>query len=337
MFNDTISGRTARTLAKTGRARYRVAIATSLLVLMSGTTRAQEADFEKIKQAAEREGKVVVYTSSIDYEMRPVKAAFEKMFPKVQFQSLRLPSATAFTRYMGERQAGAVQVDVLFTGSSALFQQNPELFVPLTKARIPNLPSSPKIVPKNDTYVVPQVSQHQVAYNTSLVSKDDLAKHLKSWKDLADPFWRGKVVLGDPKATTTHMSWLKVMRDAYGDQWVRDFAKNEPAVVGSLVLGIQQTAAGAYHIAVPAVPSQSIELLAKGAPIANYRPEGPAHGNETSMAVPKDAPHPNAGLLFIYWKLTPEAQTMLCGIGTVPTLPTTPGTDCPVLPANHIG
>jgi iron(III) transport system substrate-binding protein len=219
---------------------------------------------------------------------------------------------------------------VLYSGSSQLYQQRPELFVKLTPELVPNI-TKVVVTAKNAHYALGEVLPHIVAYNTGAVSQGDIGQHLKSWKDLADPRWRAKIAMVDPKISTNMVSWLMLMRETYGEEWVKGFSANQFRVVTGGPSGAQQVAAGAFQLVVPSVINHSTDIRAQGAPIALHSPEGPTHGLEMAMGLPLTAP------LYVNWKLGHDAAVLLCKIGGVPNVPAPTGISCPTMSPRHVG
>ncbi|SFJ53370.1 iron(III) transport system substrate-binding protein [Bosea sp. OK403] len=297
---------------------------------------AHAQDQAALEAAAKAEGRLTLYTSSVDAETQDIVKSFEARYPFIKVEWLRFPSTTLFTRFSGETAAATYHADVLYSGSSQLYQLRPELFVELTPEVVPNI--SKVIVPaKNTHYVVGEVLPHIVAYNTNTVSTKDIQEHLKSWKDLADPRWRGKIAMVDPKISTNMVSWLMLMRETYGEDWVKGFAANQFRVVTGGPSGAQQVAAGAFQMVVPSVINHSTDIRAQGAPIGLLSPDGPTHGLEMAMGLPVKAPHPNAARLYVNWKLGRDAALLLCKIGGVPNVPAPTDVPCPTMSARHVG
>lgn len=280
-----------------------------------------QTSFAEIEAAARTEGQLVIYASTHDSEMQETIALFEAAYPEIRVQSIRLPSGQLFSRFIGEQEAGVVQADFLASGSSALYQQRPELFFELTGENIPNLQTKPLIEAVNPHYTVFQIDPHLVTYNTDLVTLEELETHLATWEGLADPRWRGKIALNDPRNSPNQVSFLIMLRDTYGAEWFEGFNANQFELVGTASAGSQQVAAGAYEILLPTIPTQSAAVRAEGGPVGTYLPGGAVHAPAQGMAVPLDAPHPNAGLVFLNWKLGQEGQALTCRFGGVPVFP----------------
>lgn len=274
---------------------------------------AQAPDLVKLEAAATAEGQLNLYSSLPPLNTQRFIANFEKKYPKIKVNFITLISGTMFSRYLAEAESGVKQVDLMLSGSSALYQQRPELFLPLTTRNVPGLAKFPANVrARNEAYMVVSVTPHYITYHNKFVTPSDLQTSLKSWKDLTLPFWRGKLAIVDPMSTSTVMSWLRTLRGAYGDDWVRDLAKNNPRYVDGGSSGVQQVAAGAYLLAMPTASGHSAAIRAKGAPLALANVEGPAHAIESSVAIPRQPVHMNAAMLFANWLVTPEAQGTNC-------------------------
>lgn len=282
------------------------------------------------------EGQLILYTSSPDADVEIMVSAFREAHPEIEVRWTRLVSATLFNRFVGEAEAGVVQADVLYSGSSALYQQRPELFESLNAENVPNIGEGPKVASALDSYLVASVSPHYITYNTDLVSQEDLDAHLASWEDLADPVWQGAVALLDPSATTNYMSWYKIMRAAYGDEWLERLGDNDPVFIDSGSTATQQTAAGAFSLTGPITASQSAEIRRHGAPVAVMQPDGPAHAVEFALALAKDGPNPDAAFAFANWIISSEGQATICELGLVPVMPD-PAQGCLELSPNHVG
>ena len=195
---------------------------------------------EKLEAAAIGEGQLNLYSSLPPLNTQRFIAGFEKKYPKLKVSFITLISGTMFSRYTAEAESGVKQVDLMLSGSSALYQQRPELFMPITSRNVPGMSKlAANVKARNEAYMVITVTSHYITYNNKFVSKADLQANLRSWKDIANPFWRGKIALVDPMSTSTVMSWLRTLKGAYGEEWVRELAKNNPRYVDGGSSGVQ--------------------------------------------------------------------------------------------------
>ncbi len=295
-----------------------------------------QADLAALEAAAKAEGHLTIYSSNQDAEMEAKLAAFEAKYPEIDAEYIRLPSAQVFTRFISEHEAGVTQADLLTTASTVIFQERPELFIELSADNVPVLgEEEPLIAPENTHYAVYQTDVQLVTYNNSTVSEDDIAQHLKSWEDLADPRWAGQIALVDPRASTNQLSFFLGLRKIYGDEWYARFMENQPEIVGTASAAAQQLAAGAFQLLVPSVPVHSAALRGQGAPIGLVLPEGFVHAPAQGTGVPAGANNPNAALLFVNWLLSDEGQVLQCTLGGIPTMPVEAEECVNTLPAEY--
>src|SRR2546426_3985696 len=183
-------------------------LAISLLVWLpqwgpaAETPAASESDWERTVKAAEQEGQVVVYKIAHDSEWH----AFQKRFPKIKVVLVPGNAAQIQQRLLAERRAGKFLADVVRLGggtSTSLYK---------AKALDPMLPAfvlpEVKDVSKwfegkhhyNDVenqYVFAYAAfpLHLLGYNQKIVDPQSL----RSFWDLLDPKWKGKITIKDPR------------------------------------------------------------------------------------------------------------------------------------------
>lgn len=300
---------------------------------MIGASTAIAATPEELEAAANKDGVLFIYTSNVDALMKVIAPAFEKAHPGIRVSWIRLSSSTVFNRFVSESQAGVLQADLLWTASTQLYQEQPDMFMPLTAELVPNLAIAPSVKPKNDHYTVVTVSTHNVTYNTDQVSIDDLKAHLATWEGLTDPRWTGHIALVDPRGSGSVSSFLLRLGDTYGPKWLEAFGK-QVQLIDRGSSGAQQAAAGAFELVVPTDMSHSAELREQKAPVATWQPGGPAHGLEHSMAIPAKSPHAAAAQLFMNWALSADGQTVLCGLNMAAVRPA--AASCDTVTADHV-
>lgn len=85
-----------------------------------------------------------------------------------------------------------------------------------------------------------------IIYNTDLLTEEEAPK---SWKDLADPKYKGKIVLANPASSGSAYAQLYMMNKLYGMDFVADVAKNTTYVASSTA-GPDSVARGEYAITV---------------------------------------------------------------------------------------
>ena len=153
------------------------------------------------------------------------------------------------------------------------------------------------------------------AYNTDKVRKGDLPK---SYADLLDPKWKGMIGI----EASDHEWFYAVARrmgEEKGAKLFRDLvADNKLSVRTGHPLLTNLVASGEIALALTVYNYSPGQLRKKGAPIDSFVIE-PAIAIPDAIAVPAQAPHSNAAILFRDYMLGEHAQRLLARIGYVPT------------------
>ena len=144
-----------------------------------------------------------------------------------------------------------------------------------------------------------------IAYNTNLVKAEDAPK---SWADLLDPKWAGKMVKAHPAYSGTIMTATFQLARDLGWEYFEKLSKQRVMQVQSstdppkkLALGERAVMADGneYGVLMLKETGQSVEPI--------YPTEGtPTISGPTGIFA--DAPHPNAAKLFQAWLHTRETQ-----------------------------
>ncbi len=279
-----------------------------------------ELAWESALTAAKKEGKVVVYGSSPIPAIN--KAANQLDFSKKygfvpEFISGK--GAEIINRVLTERRAGLFVPDILITGMNTFFGQLKPAGIadPLEPALIlpevvdPKLWYGGKLRWGDSEHLVFQPLAWPVlniSINTELVNPNDI----KSWRDILNPKWKGKILMNDPTVAGTALKGFGVLGFKTLDlDFFRSLAKQEPLIMRDERLTVDWLAKGKYSILVFANDAPMTEYTNAGAPIAYVFPvEGTylASGGANVVLASK-APHPNAAKVFINWYLSREAQT----------------------------
>ena len=76
--------------------------------------------YNALLAAAEKEGKVVVYSNTEQFAVNPVLDAFQAAFPKIKLDYVEIKSSELYNRFVSEASAGALQSDVIWSSSMDL-------------------------------------------------------------------------------------------------------------------------------------------------------------------------------------------------------------------------
>ena len=151
-----------------------------------------------------------------------------------------------------------------------------------------------------------------IAYNTNLVKADDAPK---SFADLLDPKWKGKIVKAHPGYSGTIMTATYQMQRDLGWSYFEQLAKQNIMQVQSSADPPKKLDLGERAVMADGNEYNIFQMKESG------RPVEPVYATEGSPliigpnGVFKAAPHPNAARLFQSFSLSREAQQLIIDVG----------------------
>jgi len=264
---------------------------------------------------ARAEGTLNFYTVPPDASVRRVVDAFTKRWG-VRATWTRFGTAALQDRFGAEVSAGNPRADLILISNSPWFGDAVQKgwIIGPGAAGVPGWPVNkvPALYPRkfltNSRSAVVQLQPSGIMYNKSQVSD---AEAPKTWQDLLDPKWRGRIILTDPTSSPAFVDlWWAVSRRNGGTSYLERLRAQARRLYPGVAPLTQALASGEAAIAVPGVPSILQPLVDRGAPLAMNMP-GVTTGPEAVIRITKDARNPNAARLFAYWLLTPGGQAAL--------------------------
>ncbi len=292
----------------------RLPVLFALLALVSVPGAAQDADWQRLVAAARKEGSVVLATAATAGDVHgAVARSFEKTYG-VSVKILELRASEVMERIRTEQASGRYLADVFQTGlSSAIIMQREGLFQPHTS--YPNLKN---LDPRFDVegYSVPNyVLAYGILVNTDLVKPKD---EPKSWKDILDAKWKGKILSDDPRAVGGGNVMFSAFQEKLGVDYLKKLAGQKLVFSRDVGNMERRTAMGEYPLRIPQHFPNFVQL--KGLPVKLILPEEGAPYVRFDLVMLKNAPHPNAALLLMNHYLSAEAQLIYANAGLIPTV-----------------
>jgi iron(III) transport system substrate-binding protein len=279
----------------------------------------------QIIEAAKKEGEVVWYTTLIVAQVvRPIVEAFEKKYPGVRVRYTRADNVGLVTKLLNEARANRPVADVV-DGTAA------EL--PLEKAGLIAqwVPDTAKLYPAeyrdaNNRWVAPNLYFLTPAYNTNLIKKGE---EPKTFEDLLDPKWKGKIVWNMGDGLTGGLGFMNVVLRSMGKEkgtaYLEKLSKqNIVSSDASSRAVLDQVISGEFAIALQIFHYHATISAEKGAPVDWIR-MSPALSMLSTMSLMSNAPHPNAGKLLFDFVISEECQKIFQESGYLPALPSVPG------------
>jgi iron(III) transport system substrate-binding protein len=258
--------------------------------------------------AAKKEGKLAFYTA-MDLAFAQ---QFGKMFEEKFGIAVRVERSGAeriFTRIGQEYGANIHAVDVVNTADAAhciVWKRNGWL--------APYLPEDvakhfdKKYYDPDGLHATTRILVSPIAYNTNLVKKEEAPK---SFADLLDPKWAGKLVKGHPAYSGTIMNaTFQIARDL-GWDYFEKLAKQRVMQVQSATDTPKKIALGERAVMVDGAGYLVIRNKEAGEPVEIVYPTEGTPLAAGPSAVFKNAPNPNAARLFQNWMHSREGQQII--------------------------
>jgi iron(III) transport system substrate-binding protein len=259
--------------------------------------------------AAKKEGKLVFYTAMDLQLAEHYGKMFEQKYPGVAVRVERSGAERVFQRIGQEYSSNIHAVDVVNTADQAhciTWKQNGWLapYLPEEVAKY----YDKAYYDQDALHLTTRVLVSPFGVNTSLVKMEDAPK---SFADLLDPKWAGKMVKAHPAYSGTIMNaTFEIVRDI-GWDYLEKLAKQRVMQVQSATDTPKKLSLGERAIMVDGAGYLVIQGKEKGEPVdVIYPAEGTPLATSPS-AVFKAAPNPNAARLFQNWLHGREGQQLL--------------------------
>jgi iron(III) transport system substrate-binding protein len=281
---------------------------------LSGPSAAAGETLQELVAAAKKEGRLTVSSSESAAQVKASAQAFQEKYG-IQVEATRLVSGTLTSRYAAERAAGKVVADVVSISAEPFYTDNPDWWLKLDERSIPGIKDYPRSAVHKDGVFVTVTQQGMViAYNKDLLAAKDVPK---SYGDLLGPRFSkpGTIVMANPKATQSGMSFFWVMIQKLGPDFYKKLMQQQPAIGEGAGPVAQLVGAGAHTVALGTFANHSQGVIAAGAPLGYIYPTDVATGTDNQVAISAKAPHPAAARLFVAYRLTREGHEALCKVG----------------------
>ena len=258
--------------------------------------------------AARKEGKVVWYTSLALTSAEKVAKLFEAAYPGVKVEVHRTGSQRILQRMMQELSSNIKNVDVVHTSDAGhyVLLKEKNLLMRYTPAGVDGFAAGFK--DKDGFHYGLRATVNVIAYNTKAVPA---AEAPRTWNDLLDPKWRGKLVTAHPGYSGVIATHVLALVHLHGWDYFKALAQNKPMLVQSAVDPSGVVASGERPVAVDGGEYTFYQTRKKGNPIEIVYPKEGVPLVVSPSAITSFAPHPNAAKLFTDFIFSRDLQQVL--------------------------
>jgi iron(III) transport system substrate-binding protein len=298
------------------------ALAVSFLFLRPSAAAEWQSDWDRTLSAAQQEGEIVVYsTNSTEPVFREV---FQKKFPKIKVTTVTGRGFQLGQKVLAERRAGKFIPDIFVQGSTtpttalypakALDPLKPLLILPDVVDQSKWWQKKHQYVDNEGQYILMFEGSPggEVLYNKNLVNPDEM----KSYWDLLNPKWKGKIVAIDPRvagpASQTIIFYYhspdlgpEFLRRLFTEMGVRIMREDERLIDW---VALEKYALGLFPRGTEVGGAEKAGLPIKQFASGHFKEGGFISPTGLTVSFLNRAPHPNAAKIALNWFLSREGQ-----------------------------
>lgn len=284
----------------------------SAMLSWPGSGRAED-EWSKVVEAAKKEGHVVLYSAFVGLAAHhEIKKDFEATYG-IAVDILEARASEVRERIRIEQAAGRFTADVSENGRTTTTLQiaQDRVFDPFGA-----LPSLGQLKPefKADDIRLPVFAiVYGILVNTRLVKPED---EPRSWLDLADTRWKGKILCDDFRALGGGGVLFSVMEEKFGRDFLEKLSKQGLTFSREIPANERRIARGELPIYLPDGLTSIPELT--GLPVKLVAPKEGLPYVGYDLALLRNAPHPNAARLLMEYYLDRKMQQSFADLGLLP-------------------
>ena len=262
--------------------------------------------------AAKKEGQIIYYTSTDLPVAEKVAKAFEAKYPGIAVRTERTGAERVFQRIGQEYSSNIHAVDVVNSSDASHFivWKRDGILLPYVPEDVAKFPAEHRDI--DGQFASFRVWLSIIAYNTSMVKVEEAPK---SFADLLDPKWKGKIVKAHPGYSGTIMTATYQMQRDLGWGFFEQLAKQNIMQVQSSADPPKKLDLGERAVMADGNEYNIFQMKEAG------RPVEPVYATEGSPLIIgpngifKSSPNPNAAKLFQAFCLGREAQQLIIDVG----------------------
>ncbi|MDE2361235.1 MAG: extracellular solute-binding protein [Hyphomicrobiales bacterium] len=289
------------------------ALAAGAAFPLAQAARADDA-WAQLVAAARKEGRVTLYSAFVGLAAhKDLKKDFETTYG-ISVDILEGRASEIRERMRIEQAAGHFAADVSENGRTTTTLQIKEDNAFDPHGPLPSIDRLKKDFPSDGIRLPVFAIVYGILASSRLVKPGD---EPKSWRDLLDPKWKGKILSDDLRALGGGGVLFSVLQDKFGQDFHERLAKQDLQFSREIPANERRIARGELPLYIPDSLTSMTEL--KGLPVRFIAPaEGlPYVGYDLALA--KGAPHPNAARLLMEHCIGKQMQQTFARLGLLPT------------------
>ncbi len=246
-------------------------------------------------QGAKEEKKVdklVIYSGAAEDEAEALTKKFNQLHPEITVNIIRAGSSELVNRIYSEqpRPGG----DILLMVAKENMELAYDYLAPYKSANHAKIDVNVRDSADVPRFYGSSMPLQAIMINTNLLKPADRPV---AWKDLADPKYKGEIILANPALSGSAYAQLYMLDHLYGMEFMAKLAKNA-VFTASSTAGPESVARGEYAITVTG-ESNIGKYIGEGAPVTYVYPSEGTGARFDATAIIANGPNLEAAKLFM--------------------------------------
>jgi iron(III) transport system substrate-binding protein len=242
---------------------------------------------------------VVLYSSNPSELLDLVTKGFEAK-SGIKVSVVRLGTGEAMKRIAAEKDKPLC--DVFWSGDVAVLENAKENFQPYRSPEAKALPAG--YVEKDARWTASNAHVMIIMANKSLVKAADMPK---TWKDLLDPKWKGKVVMANPEKSGSAYAQAYGFYKLFGYEGIKTLIGNAK-ILDSSSLIYKGVAAGEYPLGITMEYAAHRYIAGGDKNVAIIYPADGAFISPEATGIVKNCPHPEEAKKFVDYLISKKVE-----------------------------
>ena len=286
-----------------------LAMVTSMFVGCSSkneTPKSTESDAPVSSEATkEVSGTVMIYTSIYPDIIEMMKPEIKKALPGITVEWFQGGTESVVTKITGEMEAKIVEADLLMVA-------DPSYYLTLKEAGVLEKYDSKEranvsVKDEEGYWTGVRISNMIIAYNTDRVSEADAPK---SFQDLLDPKWKGKIAMPSPLLSGSAFVAAGALSNKHGWEYFEKLKKNGLVVESGNTAVQTKLLTGEYDVVI-ILEENMLKIAAKEEPVKVVYPEDGVIMIPSPIAMFNSSKNADASKKVLDWFLSAEGQAII--------------------------
>ena len=251
-----------------------------------------------------QQGNLIVWVAASPEEGQQLIDAFKQHYPDINVDMIRAGSGELLTRLNAEQPNPGG--DIILGIAKEAFEGNYDLFMAYKSKNHGDIPDGLKDDAETPKYYGYSMPLQAFMINTDLLAPED---YPRSWKALADPKYKGEIVMANPALSGSAYSQVFQMHELYGFDFLKELVPNVIFVTSSSLVP-EGVARGEYAIGITGEYNIA-EHIDQGSPVTAVYPEEGTGARFDATGIINHCPNLENAQLFMDFITTREAYEII--------------------------